>query len=87
MRRPAPPDQRRPPVARAVAEAREILDRPERAGLPLDEWGENLPFRETRRYVKAAVADAGVYRWLYQGDDLRIDGLVRMPAPGPGVAF
>ncbi|MBI5066774.1 MAG: transglycosylase SLT domain-containing protein [Deltaproteobacteria bacterium] len=57
------------------------------AGLPLDEWVEDLPFRETRRYVKAVLADAGVYRWLYEGGDLRIDGLVLVPAPGAGAAF
>lgn len=57
------------------------------AGLPLDEWVEDLPFRETRRYVKAVLADAGVYRWLYQGGDLGIDGLVRMPAPVEGIGF
>jgi len=57
------------------------------AGLPLDEWVEDLPFRETRRYVKAVLADAGVYRWLYQGGDLHLDGLVRVPPPAAGAGF
>ncbi len=57
------------------------------AGLPLDEWVENLPFRETRRYVKAVLADAGVYRWLYLGGDLHLDGMARMPPPAVGAGF
>jgi soluble lytic murein transglycosylase len=57
------------------------------AGLPLDEWAEDLPFRETRRYVKAVLADAGVYRWLRGEADLAIDGLVPVPAPAEGAAF
>jgi soluble lytic murein transglycosylase len=56
------------------------------AGLPLDEWVEDLPFRETRRYVKAVLADAGVYRWL-RGGELALDGLAPVPPPGEGVGF
>jgi soluble lytic murein transglycosylase len=57
------------------------------AGQPLDEWVENLGFRETRRYVKAVLADAQVYRWLRAGGDLAVDGLAPVPAAGEGVAF
>jgi soluble lytic murein transglycosylase len=57
------------------------------ARLPLDEWVEDLPFRETRRYVKAVLADAHVRRWLHAGGRLAIDGLAPVPAPGEGVRF
>jgi len=67
--------------AAAAAWARDL------AGLPLDEWVEDLPFRETRRYVKSVLADAGLRRWLYGSGDLSIDGLATPPPPGEGVAF
>jgi soluble lytic murein transglycosylase len=57
------------------------------ARLPLDEWVEDLPFRETRRYVKAVLADAQLRRWLHAGAELAIDGLDPVPPPGEGVGF
>jgi soluble lytic murein transglycosylase len=57
------------------------------ARMPLDEWVEDLPYRETRRYLKAVLADAQVYRWLYGDGDLEIDGLRPVPPPGEGIAF
>jgi soluble lytic murein transglycosylase len=59
----------------------------ERAGRPLDEWVEDIPFRETRGYVKAVTADALVYRSLWEGQPLRLDPRRPMPAPREGVAF
>jgi soluble lytic murein transglycosylase len=57
------------------------------AGLPLDEWVEHLPYRETRRYVKAVMAEAQLRRWLRGEGPLALDGLAPVPAPGEGVAF
>jgi soluble lytic murein transglycosylase len=58
-----------------------------RAGLPLDEWVESIPFRETRRYVRSVSADAVVYAALWRGGSLSIDGAREIPAPRAGVAF
>jgi len=57
------------------------------AGRPLDEWVENLGYRETRRYVKAVLADAQVYRWLRGDGSLLVDGLEPVPAPREGIGF
>ena len=35
-----------------------------RAGLPLDEWVESIPYRETRAYVKGVLSSREVYRRL-----------------------
>jgi len=59
----------------------------ERAELPLDEWVEDVPFRETRRYVKNVTADYLVYRALWAGGALSLDGARRVPPPREGVAF
>ena len=58
-----------------------------RAGLPLDEWAEDIPFRETRRYVKNVTADYVLYRALWEGSPLALDGSRRIPAPREGVDF
>jgi soluble lytic murein transglycosylase len=57
------------------------------ARLPLDEWVEDLPYRETRHYLKAVLADAQLRRWLHREGDLAIDGLIPVPLPGEGVGF
>ncbi|GEJ57287.1 hypothetical protein AMYX_20280 [Anaeromyxobacter diazotrophicus] len=57
------------------------------AGEPLDVWVEDIAFRETRRYVKAVAADAAVYRALWAGGPLAIDGAIPVPPPREGVAF
>ena len=57
------------------------------AGLPLDRWTEDVPYRETRRYVKSVAADAAVYRALWEGGALALDGARAVPAPREGVAF
>jgi len=59
----------------------------DRAGRPLDEWAEDVPFRETRRYVKNVAADHVLYRALWLGGPLALDGSRRVPAPREGVGF
>jgi soluble lytic murein transglycosylase len=59
----------------------------DRAGLPLDEWVEDVPFRETRRYVKNVTADWLVYRALWGNGVLALDGSRPVAAPREGVAF
>jgi soluble lytic murein transglycosylase len=39
----------------------------ERAALPLDEWVERIPYRETRRYTRRVLQSVGVYGFLDQG--------------------
>jgi soluble lytic murein transglycosylase len=58
----------------------------ERAGQPLDEWVESIPYRETRGYVKSVLAAREVYRRL-AGDPESLDPARPVPAPGTGVAF
>lgn len=58
-----------------------------RAGLPLDEWVETIPFRETRRYVQTVSADRAVYGALWRGTPLEIDVSRKVPEPREGVAF
>lgn len=58
-----------------------------RAGAPLDAWVEDIPYRETRRYVKNVAADAVVYRALWGAGTLTLDGNRSIPAPRDGVGF
>jgi soluble lytic murein transglycosylase len=58
-----------------------------RAGVPLDVWVEDVAYRETRRYVKAVLADAVVFRSIWEGSALALDGTERTPATREGVAF
>lgn len=39
----------------------------ERIGAELDEFVENIPYRETRRYVKSVMTAYARYKWLYEG--------------------
>jgi soluble lytic murein transglycosylase len=55
------------------------------AGQPLDRWVEELPYRETRSYVKAVMGSWSAYRILAGGSPPRLPETV--PAPGPGAAF
>ena len=57
------------------------------AGKPLDAWVEDIPFRETRRYVKNVLADAALYRLLWGLGQPGLDPALRVPRPRPGVAF
>jgi len=57
------------------------------AGLSLDEWVEGIPFRETRQYVRAVMADWAVYRRMLDEPPLQLDPSKPISPPGPGVAF
>jgi soluble lytic murein transglycosylase len=56
------------------------------AGQPLDEWVENIPYRETRLYLKTVLASQEVYRRL-AGRPPALDPGAPVPSPGPGTAF
>ena len=56
-------------------------------GRPIDESVEELPFRETRRYVKLVMAAYATYRHLYAGAPAALDGTRKVAKPGAGVAF
>ncbi|BDG07754.1 transglycosylase SLT domain-containing protein [Anaeromyxobacter paludicola] len=58
-----------------------------RAGMPLDEWVEAIPYRETRHYVKTVLADAALYRALWGGAPVPLDPARPVPAPVEGVGF
>lgn len=53
------------PAAYNAGEA--ALDRwlVERGDLPLDEWVEEIPYAETRRYTRRVLQSYGIYTWLY----------------------
>ena len=67
-----------PAVARWMVE-------PARKDLPLDEFVESIPYRETRHYVKRVVANLQTYRIVHGGAPLALDE--KLPAPGDGVDF
>ncbi|MFL5398216.1 MAG: transglycosylase SLT domain-containing protein [Myxococcales bacterium] len=52
---------------------------------PLDEWVESIPYRETRKYVKAVSSAWSAYRILAGGKAPSL--IERIPAPRPGAAF
>ena len=54
---------------------------------PLDEWVEEIPYRETRRYVRAVAADWAHYRRLYGLPPPPVDPSAPVLLSGPGVAF
>jgi soluble lytic murein transglycosylase len=54
-------------------------------GEPLDVWVEDIPYRETRRYVKIVVGAWSAYRILAGGTPPRLTATV--PAPRGGVSF
>ena len=54
-------------------------------GHPLDEWVEDIPYRETRRYVKVVVGAWSAYRILAGGSAPRLSATV--PAPRAGANF
>jgi soluble lytic murein transglycosylase len=60
-----------------------------RGDLPLDEWVEEIPWKETRGYVKNVTANYFVYRTLYGGKDeepMRLS--LKVPVPkATGVSF
>jgi soluble lytic murein transglycosylase len=58
-----------------------------RAGMPIDEWVECIPYRETRLYVKLVTADWDVYRELRGEPGVPVDPGKPVPAPLEGVGF
>jgi soluble lytic murein transglycosylase len=58
-----------------------------RKGMPLDEWVESIPYRETRQYVKIVMSEWDAYRALAGVPTPPVDPGRPVPAPGPGVAF
>jgi soluble lytic murein transglycosylase len=58
-----------------------------RRGMPLDEWVESIPYRETRQYVKIVLSEWDAYRALAGEPPPAVDPASRVPAPGAGVAF
>jgi len=54
-------------------------------GKPLDEWVEDIPYRETRRYVKIVMGAWSAYRILAGGSAPRLSETV--PAPKSGANF
>lgn len=60
----------------------------QRGLLPLDEWIEEIPYKETRGYVKQVLADYVIYQQLYGGADVSARVLLSLPSPKTsGVAF
>ncbi|MDP1824524.1 MAG: transglycosylase SLT domain-containing protein [Archangium sp.] len=57
----------------------------ERGTQQLDQWVEEIPFKETRGYVKQVTCDLFIYRQLYGGEVKRLS--LSVPAPGAGVDF
>jgi soluble lytic murein transglycosylase len=57
------------------------------AGRPLDECVEELPYRETRHYVKLVMAAYATYRHLYAGAPARLDGARPLQKAREGVGF
>lgn len=57
----------------------------ERGTQQLDQWVEEIPFKETRGYVKQVTCDLFIYRQLYGGEVKRLS--LAVPAPGAGVDF
>ena len=58
-----------------------------RSGLPLDEWVEEIPYRETRPYVRAVLADWARYRSLAGEPPPPLDPSTPVGPPAPGVSF
>jgi len=58
-----------------------------RPGRPLDEWVEDMPYRETRSYVRTVMADYVLYRALQGAGDPAIDPARPIPPAAPGIAF
>jgi soluble lytic murein transglycosylase len=59
----------------------------DRGDLPLDEFVEAIPFRETRMYVKNVVGDYLAYRALYPSSDAAVPLNLNLPEALPGASF
>jgi soluble lytic murein transglycosylase len=58
-----------------------------RAGMPLDEWVECIPFRETRHYLKIVLADWDIYRELRGETPAPVEPGRPVQRPAEGVEF
>lgn len=58
-----------------------------RKGMPLDEWVECIPYRETRQYVKIVLSEWDTYRALAGEPPPPVQPGRPVPAPAPGVGF
>lgn len=58
----------------------------ERGAEPLDQWVEEIPYKETRGYVKQVTADLFIYRQLYKYEQQRLSLVIPTPAD-QGVNF
>lgn len=61
------------------------LAEPARKDLPLDEFVESIPYRETRHYVKKVLANHEAYRLVHGGEPL--PWADTLPKAQPGVEF
>ncbi len=60
----------------------------QRGSLPVDQWIEEIPYKETRGYVKQVVADLFIYQQLYGGGKPVEPLSFTLPVPkATGVAF
>lgn len=59
----------------------------ERADAPLDEFVEQIPYRETRLYVKGVLSDYFTYRALWKADGEPLPFPATVPRPKEGVSF
>lgn len=60
----------------------------QRGGLPLDEFIEEIPYKETRGYVKQVLADYVLYHQLYEAPGAAPRIALSLPTPkSTGVAF
>jgi soluble lytic murein transglycosylase len=59
----------------------------ERADAPLDEFVEQIPYRETRLYVKGVLSDYFTYRALWKADGEPLPFPATVPRPKKGVSF
>ncbi len=57
----------------------------ERGDEPLDLWVEQVPYKETRGYVKQVTVDLFIYRQLYGYESTPLS--LQIPPPGDGVNF
>lgn len=61
------------------------MEDPTRKDLPLDEFVESIPFRETRGYVKAVIANLIAYREVHGGGAVTLPS--KLPPVAPGIDF
>jgi soluble lytic murein transglycosylase len=58
-----------------------------KVGAPLDEFVEQIPYRETRNYVKGVLGDYFTYRALWKAEDPPLPFEASVPKPRMGASF